>query len=341
MTVVAQAAAAAAIALVVARLAAGALAKRAAKLALVDRPGERKPQPAPVPLVGGIAVLGGAAAGIVVAASLSGELRHFLDPLRLLPPFLCFLVGLADDRGGKRLSAPVKGGATLVFLVLSRPEPWRSPSTFVWLALAWLALHAMNTVDHANGLSGLVALAAAAAACAAAIAIDAAWPSGLAAALGGAAAGFLFLNFPRGRVYLGDSGTLLLGGCLATALLERRRPELLLLAAVPLADLLSVAVLRVRAGAKPWIGDRRHVTHRLIERGVPAAAAVLGLALVQVACSAGAVIALVHRGTIESGESGESGPTAPTEPTVWVATLAVIGALALGMLCVRPARPPA
>src|SRR6185295_8434988 len=76
-------------------------------------------------------------------------------------------------------------------------------------------------------------------------------------------------------------GTLLLGGVLAGLWLHWRRPEVFLLATVPLADFLSVAWLRVRAGVRPWIGDRRHVTHRLIESGVSPTRAVLALICLQ------------------------------------------------------------
>ena len=67
-----------------------------------------------------------------------------------------------------------------------------------------------------------------------------------------------------------------------------------MLACVPLADFLSVAWLRVRAGVRPWIGDRRHVTHRLIASGVSPTRAVLALLCVQAAAASAGAWLLSH-----------------------------------------------
>ena len=65
-------------------------------------------------------------------------------------------------------------------------------------------------------------------------------------ALAAALVPFLLANWPRGRVFLGDSGSLLLGGWFAGLFLVKRDPAILLLCAVPLADLASVSVLPLR-----------------------------------------------------------------------------------------------
>jgi UDP-GlcNAc:undecaprenyl-phosphate GlcNAc-1-phosphate transferase len=306
------------------------LARRSARFAPRDAPGGRKLHGQPIPLVGGVALLIGTAAGAWVIGRLRGRLELDSSERRLLlAPLLCFAVGLYDDFRGKRLSALMKAAGTAVALLVARPlvTPWLE--WLPWVPVAFVAVHAMNTIDHANGIAGLVAAIGGLA-----VAAAAAWHGWstvrfqdlVALAVAGAAVGFLFLNFPRARVFLGDSGTLLLGGALAALLLERRRPELLLLAAVPIADLASVAFLRIRAGARPWVGDRRHVTHRLVARGVGETKAVLLLAAVQACCSAAAAVALAQ----------------PEEPTfAWTLTIGVIAALALGMLCVKPvARMP-
>ena len=310
-------------ALLASSLAARALERPGARAGLLDRPGGRKLHERPIPLVGGIALLIGAATCVGVAALLRSDRLGTFDRRLLLVPLGGFAIGLVDDLLGKRTSAPRKAAATALLLAFAAPPALAAGERIGWSCAAFVALHAMNTVDHANGLAGLSAAIGAAALALAAAATG----GGLAlpaAAIAGAAAGFLFLNFPRARVFLGDSGTLLLGGALAALLLEQRRPELLLLAAVPLADLLTVAWLRARAGARPWVGDRRHVTHRLVERGVGEARAVTLLAAVQVACSAAAAVALVRR---------------PAPGAAWGLVLAVIGAVALGMLCVTSVPP--
>jgi UDP-GlcNAc:undecaprenyl-phosphate GlcNAc-1-phosphate transferase len=345
----AAAAGALAAACLVAMASARGLARLKERLPLLDRPGPRKPQAAPVATVGGVALAAGFAAGSWVASAVapSGAWGGGTEPGAAAAgsgggsaagtaaiAALCFLVGLADDLGGKKLHAAAKAAATLAALLAPHllDGPAEARGWLLLLPFAFVALHAMNTIDHANGLAGLVALAGALAF--AAVELSSAGtasgrPPGLgrhALLLAAALAGFLFLNFPRARVFLGDSGTLLLGGCLAGLLLERRRPELLLLAAVPIADLVSVALLRARAGAKPWVGDRRHVTHRLAQRGIGEAKAVLLLAALQAGCSLVAGLLLARR----AGEAA-----------AWSVTIGVIGALAAGMLFVRPygARP--
>ncbi|MBM4015695.1 MAG: hypothetical protein FJ293_12130 [Planctomycetes bacterium] len=266
------------------------LMRGARSLGLYDPPGERKLQRGAVPLVGG-ALLAGLLVGGVLATRIGGIALLSADVLALAVPLLCFAVGVVDDARLHGLTAGAKAIATAIaFLPAMHTSAGGiagvvAPATLLLAALAFLALHATNTIDHAHGLCGLVAMVGASAVAVAAVRADAVGPALLATLVAGSVAGFLALNFPRGRVFLGDGGSLLLGGCFAMALIGTRRIEWLLLAAVPLADLLSVAALRLRAGVFPWIGDRRHVTHRLMARGWSEPAAVALLALVQAGCS--------------------------------------------------------
>lgn len=285
--VVASALAAAVITFVIALF----LMKSAHRFGLVDLPGERKLQRRAVPLVGG-ALFAGLVTGGIVATRIGGIELSGTELLALAVPLLCFLVGVVDDARLEGLTAGVKSLATAIaFLPAMHTSAGGlagvfAPATLLLAAAAFGALHAANTIDHAHGLCGMVALVGAAAVAMAAVQAGAVAPALLAALVAGGSAGFLALNFPRGRVFLGDGGSLLLGGCFALALIGTRRIEWLLLAAVPVADLVSVALLRLRAGAKPWLGDRRHVTHRLVALGVREPVAVALLALLQAACSA-------------------------------------------------------
>jgi UDP-N-acetylmuramyl pentapeptide phosphotransferase/UDP-N-acetylglucosamine-1-phosphate transferase len=86
--------------------------------------------------------------------------------------------------------------------------------------------------------------------------------------LAAALAPFLWLNLRRRRdgevaAYLGDSGSHLLG--LWVLVTPGAWPVLIL----PLADLARLAAVRLRAGVPPWRGDRRHLAHRLLRRGIP------------------------------------------------------------------------
>jgi UDP-GlcNAc:undecaprenyl-phosphate/decaprenyl-phosphate GlcNAc-1-phosphate transferase len=186
------------------------------------------------------------------------------------------------------------------------------------LAALFALVHATNTVDHVDGLcAGSSALALVAAAAAAAQ-LGEAELSLRVFALAGGAGGFLFLNFPRARLFLGDGGTLLLGGCLAWLWLHWRRPEVFLFATVPLADFISVAWLRARGGGVPWIGDRRHVTHRLIARGVTPTRAVLALLALQAAAATGGGWLLAHPMALAAA-------TATTAAAILLVALAFLG----------------
>lgn len=296
--------AAAASAAVVTIAASRLLMRNARHLGLVDPPGARKPQRRAVPLVGG-ALFAAIVLGGLVGSRLGGVAIHGAELLALAAPLLCFAVGMVDDARRDGLAPGTKALATLFALLPAIHVGARelggivAPESLLLATLAFVALHASNTIDHAHGLCGMVA-AIGASTVAWSASRDGPVAAGiLAAVVAGSAAGFLGLNFPRGRVFLGDGGSLLLGGCLAMALLASRRVEWLLLAAVPLADLLSVALLRLRLGVRPWVGDRRHVTHRLMARGVAEPIAVLLLALIQAACSllaAGRLFAEPHLG---------------------------------------------
>ena len=82
----------------------------------------------------------------------------------------------------------------------------------------------------------------------------------------------LFGRLPR--AILGDSGSHLLG--MLVLLTPVAWPALTL----PLLDLARVAIERVRSGQPPWVGDRRHLAHRLQARGLSPAAVALVLALI-------------------------------------------------------------
>lgn len=308
------------------------LLARGAMAGLVDPPGERKLQARPVPLIGGISLLIGWLAGGVAASALAGALRVGSDwwrPSSAHALALCFLVGLADDLSGKRMSAAQKAIATLaVLLAVAATHAGGLTARLAWtVPVAFAALHSMNTIDHEDGLLGLVAGGAAAAVAVAAVASDRAGLAALAAAAAGAIGGFLALNLGRRRVFLGDGGSLLLGAGVAALYLRDGRGEVLWLAAVPLADLASVAWIRISLRVPPWVGDRRHVTHRLMARGIPARRAVLALGALQAGCSAFAGLRLARPATPDPG---------------WfdlALSLAGIGLLALGMLGVAPPSP--
>ena len=306
------------------------LRRGAFRFGLVDPPGERKLQRHPVPLVG-FALWVALFFAHLLGTWGGGDRFRDAFAIAWATPFLCHVVGDIDDWRAKGLGPGTKLSATAVallpaFLVAATSAGGVvAPALLGFALLALVVIHAANTVDHSHGLCGLVAAVGGGAVAWSAFAAGRFTAALDGAAIGAAALGFLLHNYPHGRVFLGDGGSLLLGGCLAAALLLEQRCEWLLLAAVPLADLASVALLRLKLGVAPWRGDRRHVTHRLAARGVREPVAVALLALLQAGCSAWAAPRLF----------------APPAEGAWLAVAGVIGALALGMLCIPLPREPA
>jgi UDP-GlcNAc:undecaprenyl-phosphate GlcNAc-1-phosphate transferase len=293
------------------------LAPRAARLRLLDRPHGRKQHPHPVPMLGGIALTLGLATSLLWTAAAT----------HLWPLLLFLAIGLLDDCGGKTMRAAVKGVATLAVLVFFQ---WSLDGELQGapVLLAFLVLHSFNTSDNVNGLSGGIALVGALGLW---IASTLGLTEGVApltcASLSGALLTFLVLNYPRGRVFLGDSGSLVLGGWFACIFLEQRHPALLLICALPLADLLTVAYLRWRAGGRPWRGDRRHVSHRLARIGCGESWAAAYLVLAQLPCTLGMLFLL----------------PGPRQPGSWpwlVTLLALTVACAASLWVGNPGRAP-
>ncbi|MEM9382623.1 MAG: hypothetical protein AAGB93_21905 [Planctomycetota bacterium] len=215
---------------------------------------DRKPRQAPVPLVGGAAIL----AALLLTAWWTGDGR--LAGTALAWPALCaaFLLGLVDDvvPGGLRASAKLAGQLAVGVLVVLWPGiAWEGATVGEHLTLGLLAvvaMNAVNTFDHQDGAAG-------------ALGVLALGP--VAPPLGAAVAGYLPLNTvirrPDGQggtvplAMLGDAGSHLLGVAIATM------PGAAVLLVVPLLDLARVAAGRIERGRPFWLGDRTHLGHRL------------------------------------------------------------------------------
>src|SRR6059058_5047512 len=136
----------------------------------------------------------------------------------------------------------------------------------------------MNMVNFLDGLDGLAAGVCAISGFTFAVIELSLGRTGvaiLAAIVCGACLGFLRHNFYPARIFMGDSGALLLGytlatisvqGLLKTAALATLVLPLLVLA-VPIADTSFVVVRRLKYGQKVWLPDRTHLHHRLVNIG--------------------------------------------------------------------------
>lgn len=256
---------------------------------IVDQPGGRKKHREPTPLLGGLAVFGGLSLGLLATVS-PGSAIYALGPALAA----AIVLGVIDDV--KDLPAQAKlGGQALIAVLALLPMPGVARTLtgfaaldFVFAGLFLVAMmNAINFADTFDGLCGLTVVAIL-------FATPAGWHDedvqALAAAATGAVAGFLPWNFSRrGKLFLGDAGSLGLGlltgwMCLRAAGMaafpdHSPAMPLLLLAGVPLVDAATVVVGRLRDRRPLVVGARDHLSHRLVALGVPPLAMVALLAL--------------------------------------------------------------
>lgn len=275
------------------------LARRAG---VVDRPdGFRKMQRRPIPLLGGVGVYVAFFAALVVACLLSGKgggptYLFDADFWTLLAGATAVLsVGAVDDVRG--LSASRKFLALLVVsgtMYACGDRIGGVGTPFGPLNLGWFALPVtlfwfmgcMNSLNLIDGMDGAASGVAAFAAftlflCAALMGNASSAIFGL--CLAGSAGGFLVLNFHPASIYLGDSGSLLLGFLLASIGLRGAQKGPMMVAllipvialGLPIIDT-SLAIIRRWARGLPLSAtDREHIHHKLQALGMGHRAAAL------------------------------------------------------------------
>jgi UDP-GlcNAc:undecaprenyl-phosphate/decaprenyl-phosphate GlcNAc-1-phosphate transferase len=266
----------------------------AVRNALVDRPdGRRKVQSRPVPLGGGIAVLASAFLGAAASAMIPGLPRDQLATLwptalglGLAAAVICG-VGVADDFRLLRGRHKLLGQILAVAIVIGFGVVVRSINIFGWqvelglLALpftAFLLLGAINSLNLLDGMDGMlgsvggiICLALAGMA-----ALAGHWAvAGLAAALGGALLAFLRYNLPPASIYLGDSGSMLVGLVVGSLAIESslKAPTTIALSApvvlltLPIFDTAAAIIRRKLTGRSIYTTDRGHLHHCLLRHG--------------------------------------------------------------------------
>lgn len=190
---------------------------------------------------------------------------------------LCGVLGYVDDWTKElrrdldwKIKAAVLSAACC--LLAAAHAPLGEPARFLsLLALAFVLVNATNFLDNTNGVASML--------CATCL-LCAGGATGPFAPVAFVALGFLPWNWPRARAFLGDAGAYALGVAIAAAALRGIDGTAGLWPfALLLFDFTQVVLVRIALGKKPWVGDRRHVTHWLRNVGVPASAVAPLLAL--------------------------------------------------------------
>lgn len=204
-----------------------------------------------------------------------------------LGAFGAMLLGLIDDRFG--MSAFIKFGGqfliaavVVIFGKVQITAFFSNPIIISAISIAWfmLLMNAVNFFDNMDGLAvGTVTIAMGLFAVVASI-NGQFFVATLAALTCGVGVGFWFFNHSPATIFMGDSGSHLLGYLTAVisasvtfystaesnSLFSILVPLFIL--AVPLFDTLAVVVIRLKAGKPIYIGDHNHISHRFVKMGM-------------------------------------------------------------------------
>lgn len=260
-----------------------------------DSTNDRKIHKGQIPRLGGIAIFLGFAVGVVAIVALGGLTNGGTAPVENLVfcaagVALVFSIGLIDDfhnipavwkAFGQVVAALAVVAAGCVIREVYVPFLGRTvalgavgyPITVLWIVGM---SNAVNLIDGMDGMAGGVALIAAASF--ATIGIIEGNPAltlfGL--ALVGGALGFLVFNFPSASIFMGDSGSLVLGFVLAmlplmpfttqAAGVSIIQPITILF--IPILDTAAAIIRRVLRGEPIHAPDREHLHHKILDLGL-------------------------------------------------------------------------
>lgn len=278
-------------------------------------PRDRDVHLVPTPRLGGVGIVTGFLVAVYVAAQLPALTRGF-------PPFapdaeatvyaaiVIVLVGIVDDILGIGAVTKLAGQAAAAGVLVLMGVSWnlvylpfaggnilvldQLQAGVLTVVFTLAIVNALNFVDGLDGLAAGLGAIAALAICLFSIgimldqggAVSAYPPALVTAVLAGALLGFLPHNFQPARIFMGDSGSMLIGLVLAAActsasgritqslygpqdMIVLLSPMIVVASAmfVPLLDLVMAVVRRVGAGRSPFAPDKMHLHHRLLALG--------------------------------------------------------------------------
>lgn len=266
---------------------------------LYDIPDERKVHTKPVASLGGVGIFG----GFILAALLSIQISpHFFEfQYFFAAAFVIFFLGLKDDlivlSASKKFIGQVIAASILIHLGGIRIDSMHGlfgfdqvPEGF-GLALSYLTIivviNSFNLIDGIDGLASSLGILTMLVFGTYFFAIEQQAYSLLSFAMAGSLVAFLIFNHHPAKIFMGDSGSLMIGlvnsilvikfinvaGLPAVAVpIESAVAVGFAILIVPLLDTLRVFGIRIFNGRSPFTPDRNHVHHLLLERGMSHAA---------------------------------------------------------------------
>ena len=257
---------------------------------LFDFPDERKVHHNPIPALGGLAIYAGFMTAFLLTVSFAGD--NYVFQYLVVAGVIIFFVGLKDDLLNiapfKKFLGQIMAASLLVFkggLVISNMDGILGVHDLQPVAAEGISvltivviINSFNLIDGIDGLAGSISFVASAF-CAVFFAVNGDWSYAcMAAALLGAVAAFLIFNYPPARIFMGDTGSLLIGLVNAVLVIRfiqtaQKAPVWSVGSAaamgfailfVPLFDTLRVFSYRIVHGIPPFTPDRSHIHHILM-----------------------------------------------------------------------------
>ena len=277
------------VALVISLIATPPVKRFAERIGAMDTPKDnRRVHKVPTPRLGGLAIFIGFVLSVVFFVEIDREIQGIL-----LGAVVIVSVGVVDDiislRAWQKFALQIAGALIPAFHgviidILSNPnifsaEPYLTlgylaiPLTVIWIVAI---TNAVNLIDGLDGLAvGVSTIASLTMLVVALLVTEDASVALVLAALAGACLGFMPYNLNPAKIFMGDTGALLLGYLLATmsiqglfksyAIISFAVPFIAL--ALPILDTLFAIVRRLVKGQSPMAPDRGHFHHRLLDLG--------------------------------------------------------------------------
>lgn len=252
------------------------------KLNIVDKPNFRKVHTQPVSVLGGTVILFSFLIGIWISHPMEREIK----PL-IIGAFIMYVVGLIDDicdlKPLLKLLGQVIAASVIVFYgitidFISFPMGptihfgfLSIPITIIWIVAI---TNAINLIDGLDGLASGVSIIALLTIAFIAILQGNIFITMICSVLIGSLLGFLFFNFHPAKIFLGDSGALMIGFIIGfVSLLGFKNITFIslffpiIILAVPFIDTLFAMIRRVKKGQHIMQADKSHLHHKLLALG--------------------------------------------------------------------------
>ncbi len=274
------------------------MTRLAARFQFVDVPDQRKVHDIPVPRIGGLAIALGAFVPVIFWITADGFVRAYLIGAGALVIF-----GLLDDLkglgykakfGGQLLAALVVvfyGGVKIASLGTLLRGVAQMPDWFAVTLTLFAIVGVTNAINLSDGLDGLAGGISLLGFCCIGYL---AYLAGnnivilLSLSLGGAIFGFLRFNTHPASLFMGDTGSQLLGFSAVVFAIKITQGDTplspvlpLIILGFPVLDTLTVMVERVREGRPPFSPDKNHFHHRLMRLGMSHTEAVFSIYVIQ------------------------------------------------------------